>query len=1181
MPDVRTTEREVAGQISGWFNKFIEAGGYPFESTSVEPSLGNGRTPLFPDIQIWLNREAKQGFCGIELKSPDVAVDDAALLKNAAEKAARINANYFVTWNLRDTVIWRRPQRGAEVSSEYRLPPYPTIYQVTSFDDVWEDYTAGLLKARAQRLLNDLAILHREGHLHQIDTDSTFFVARLKKAVDDIAPLIRDGLKEKVGKDAKFRRGLETWAVQQAIPKYGDEPFYRTVSRQIAYRLLGRILFYQTLMRFWPNILSKIDFKGQDPATIEKTLREHFQEASRIDYQAVFEPDFIDQVPLPPLAGEKVAELVDNLNIFKFSSMPQDVVGRVFEQLIPYEERHALGQYFTPEDLVDLIVVFCVRTCDDLVLDPTCGSGTFLVRAYDRLRYFGQLDHRKLLSQLWGIDIAHFPAELATINLFRQNLAVYTNVPHIKAMDFFGVRPGDTLQFAPPKAVEDPNFTIKERLPAFDAAMGNFPYIRQELIERKVTGYKATLSRVIAEDWLAEYPGAFNLSREALKGLEHALKNQGDLSPIYDKADFKLSGQADIYAYLFFHTASHLKDGGRMGFVTSNAWLDVVYGYELQRFFLNNFKIVAILESRCEPWFEDPSGNTIVTILERCRNQEERDNNLVKFVKVKKRLKELIPWDMELEASDRWAGLNRDTSQIENAGSEHLQLVGEKYEVTLKGHATYEDDSFRIRVLKQGELREEVETAGKTVKWGRYLRAPEVYFEILKEAGHKLVPLEQEDVAEIRFGIKTGINEFFHVTEQRSKHWEIEEEFLVPIVTSLREIDKPVVEPANVKHQLFKCHQSKAELRKSGKRGTLAYIEHGEKQRTSGRGRVGRGGVRYPKVPSVQGRQYWFDVGDREPGDLIINRFVGERFFFPLNRYKVMVSDSFFESRFLDPKSAAFYQAVINSTMVYLFSELTGRITWTQGVLYFYGPEISKLLVPHSPHISAAFRRKIIRAFEGILSRPIHSIFDEAQMKDRQALDRLVLEALGLDPDKYLKRIYDGLTELVRERIELSKMRKKVRQIRTQRDIEKLKRQVVEEVLPAGPKPFPEQFLDPSLKKGDFVEVSIPGDPLKLGMYFMGRQEVVSDLGFRYDAKSVAEAKYLIYAQKPHSYLVKLPKAEPAMTKAVTDYERYLRELRGQLFKVLFDRAQEHAIADRLTNAVFEELGLLLLPPPP
>ena len=45
-----------------------------------------------------------------------------------------------------------------------------------------------------------------------------------------------------------------------------------------------------------------------------------------------------------------------------------------------------------------------------------------------------------------------------------------------------------------------------------------------------------------------------------------------------------------------------------MGIVTSNAWLDVNYGFALQRFFCDRFKIVAVLESRCEPWFTEAAS---------------------------------------------------------------------------------------------------------------------------------------------------------------------------------------------------------------------------------------------------------------------------------------------------------------------------------------------------------------------------------------------------------------------------------------------------------------------------------------------------------------------------------------------------------------------------------------------
>ena len=75
------------------------------------------------------------------------------------------------------------------------------------------------------------------------------------------------------------------------------------------------------------------------------------------------------------------------------------------------------------------------------MLDPTCGTGTFLIRAYNKKHTEGERDHHTLLSQLWGFDIAQFPSELATINLFRQNLQMYANFPHIVTEDFFKIKP--------------------------------------------------------------------------------------------------------------------------------------------------------------------------------------------------------------------------------------------------------------------------------------------------------------------------------------------------------------------------------------------------------------------------------------------------------------------------------------------------------------------------------------------------------------------------------------------------------------------------------------------------------------------------------------------------------------------------------------------------------------------
>jgi len=136
-----------------------------------------------------------------------------------------------------------------------------------------------------------------------------------------------------------------------------------------------------------------------------------------------------------------------------------------------------------------------------------------------------------------------------------------------------------------------------------------------------------------------------------------------------------------------------------LGIVTSNAWLDVAYGYALQKFFLKNFKIIAIIESRCEPWFEDPSVNTIVTVLERCKSKNEKENHFVKFVKLKKKLKGLIPWNMKLQATERWFGVDRLANRIEGTGveSKYTKFSDAKAYVTLKEYVI-----MRLRILGSG-----------------------------------------------------------------------------------------------------------------------------------------------------------------------------------------------------------------------------------------------------------------------------------------------------------------------------------------------------------------------------------------------------------------------------------------------------------------------------------------------
>ncbi len=988
--------------------------------------------------------------------------------------------------------------------------------------------------------------------------DATFFVRRLTEAVDALWLPLERSLRTTMARDPKFKQQLQAWTTRQGIINFGDDPFYETVARQAVYRSLGKILFYQSLRRQHPS-LPPLDLSDVSAALVMPRLRDLFAQACRIDYQAVFEESIVEHIPFPQAALDELVALTADLERGDFAEMPQDVVGRVFEGLIPPEERRALGQYFTREDLVDLILAFCLCTPGDKVLDPTCGTGTFLLRAYDRLKHLGQSEHHRLLAQLWGVDIAHFPAELATINLFRQDLSNPDNFPRILVCDSFEVTPDATFRFPPPRAGDEFGEFIEEPMPVFDAVVGNFPYIRQERIERQVKGYKRQLWQVIAEDWLAEYEAAFAFKKRVARDLAAARKNGLDLTPFYEKAGLRLSGLADIYAYLFFHAARFLREGGRMGIVTSNAWLDVAYGYELQRFFLNNFKIVAILESRCEPWFEEAAVNTVVTVLEWCRDAEDRDANPVRFVKAKRPLAELSPAD--LAAGERWedledlVGLIRETTAGEWFDSEEMRV--------------YEDEDVRVRALRQGALQEEVEAAGKTVKWGPYLRAPEVYFDLLAACGDRLVPLGK--IAELARGCLTLLNEFFYLDDEAIRQRNIELEYLQPLMKSMGKSGKIEIDVDTLPHKVFICRETLEDLRRHGKTGALHYIEWGAEQRYTSGPHVGR---KWSENPWMQNREPgWWAIPEyrTRPARLFILSAFNDRFLCRYSPVQLLADKRLY---FLVPESETHVElvaAILNSTIEAFFIEMTGRVTLGDGVLELTVQEAADyLLVPDVRRFSEEQRQRILAAFEPLLERPIGSVFSEVTRPDPQALDRAVLEALGLDPDEYLPRIYEGLTTLVRERIELGRQGGRRKKERVRRDVTSLKRQALAEVLPQGPKRFPDAFLPKEARRDPFRTFALPQEPLQMNPPHFGKIALTTSDGAVTFEGTKPEAKFVLYTRLAGQFIVQMPQTPIHIYETIAAYEVYLRELRQRLRAAFYNRTLDQAAAERLTEKVWE-----------
>ena len=125
------------------------------------------------------------------------------------------------------------------------------------------------------------------------------------------------------------------------------------------------------------------------------------------------EPDFFDW-PLADAAGrDLVLRISRHVNRFRLQDIRMDILKALYESLIDPETRHDLGEYYTPDWLAARLVAAAVESpLEQRVMDPACGSGTFLfhlVRAVlDAAQAAGlspAAAARKAVDKVAGIDI--------------------------------------------------------------------------------------------------------------------------------------------------------------------------------------------------------------------------------------------------------------------------------------------------------------------------------------------------------------------------------------------------------------------------------------------------------------------------------------------------------------------------------------------------------------------------------------------------------------------------------------------------------------------------------------------------------------------------------------------------------------------------------------------------------
>ncbi|KQB35907.1 Eco57I restriction-modification methylase domain-containing protein [Acidiplasma cupricumulans] len=356
---------------------------------------------------------------------------------------------------------------------------------------------------------------------------------------------------------------------------------------------------------------------------------------------------YIDNEPLQEVI-EGLNHSKDNSYRYDFSIIESDVLGNIYEQYLgnilksttkgaKLEEskthRKEQGIYYTPSYIVDYIVKNTVgefiktHTPEEIknvrILDPACGSGSFLIRAYKELENywikelklnegdvkqtrfdinnsekFYTLKTEILKNNIFGVDLDPKAVEIAQLNLLLQISERKQKLPILQN----NIKVGNSLIDDP--SISDKAFKWEDEFPeimkeeGFDIIIGNPPYVFTRDVE-----FQDNFKKYI------EYKYFENLESKANKRA-------------------KQPGKINLYALFIIKSITLLKNSGFFSFIIPNNILRTTIYDIIRKFILENCKIVRIVDLGSGV-FENVTASTVILILQKENKINLRNNNKI------------------------------------------------------------------------------------------------------------------------------------------------------------------------------------------------------------------------------------------------------------------------------------------------------------------------------------------------------------------------------------------------------------------------------------------------------------------------------------------------------------------------------------------------------------------------
>ncbi|MFH1199932.1 MAG: N-6 DNA methylase [Candidatus Micrarchaeota archaeon] len=601
-------DKETEKKAEEYLSQFFEALGWDWLSSEIIPQkrvMSGGKTKRV-DYAFKRTGRIRPDFY-VEVKKFSEGIDNPEHARQALEYGKNSGIRWvvltnFTHWRVFNSDFFETPE-DAELFSGFQLLDAATDHEKLGWLELFSREHGG-------PALDEYAKKHKKWR--ESDSVEELLSEQLIETRKNLSAAIRDQNRElfdpeppdeDISVDSCVQHILDRLIFCRMLEDNGIGDGYRMDEEYRKWEKDKRVQFYREfLCELWLKMRKRYD------STIFDSHRIDGLAIKNDDFMEIFESFYVN--PKTKLR-------------YRFEAIPTDVLGHAYENYLSYKlkqtakrtgmekeiyKRKQGGIFYTPEFLVDHLVratvgeklKACKTPSDALklrVLDPACGSGTFLVRAFEEFKNWylahekkngneqAKLDFendsglttftdRVLENCLHGIDLDLHAVQLTKLNLFLRAIDTPNQLPRLKILHKNSLVWDDDLPL-PFKAERD--FPLVAEQGGFDVVIGNPPWEKwkpdsQEFFEEFHPGFKslpAQEAKKVIENMLKTRIGV-------KKRWEDRQREYATYSELFrreyefqstDANGRKSGGDLDLYKVFTERAYQLLKPGGAAGLV--------------------------------------------------------------------------------------------------------------------------------------------------------------------------------------------------------------------------------------------------------------------------------------------------------------------------------------------------------------------------------------------------------------------------------------------------------------------------------------------------------------------------------------------------------------------------------------------------------------------------------------